>query len=77
MNPEYEGKDRMLSEAEGYRLLKSCAIPVPRFDIASGSGKAAEIADEIGYPVVMKVISPQIVHKSDAGGVITGIQSRE
>jgi acetyl coenzyme A synthetase (ADP forming)-like protein len=66
----------MLSEADAYRLLKHYDIPVPGHGIAKDAGGAGEIAEGIGYPVVMKVISPQIVHKSDAGGVMTGIRSR-
>ena len=64
---------QLLSEAEGYELLKSAGIPVPQFVVARSSAEAANAAGTIGYPVVMKVISPQVVHKSDAGGVIFGL----
>jgi len=67
----------LLSEAEGYSLLADAAIPVPRYLIASSRDDAARAADTIGYPVVMKVISPDVIHKSDAGGVVTGIGSAE
>jgi acetyl coenzyme A synthetase (ADP forming)-like protein len=66
---------RMLSEAEGFRLLKNYGIPVPEFFVARTRHEVAEGAGRVGYPLVMKVISPQVIHKSDAGGVITGIQS--
>jgi len=66
---------RMLSEAEGYHLLKDHDIPVPEFFIARNRKDVAEGAGRVGYPLVMKVISPDIIHKSDAGGVITGIMS--
>jgi len=66
---------RMLSEPEGYRLLADHGIPVPEFFIARTRKDVAECAGHAGYPLVMKVISPQIIHKSDAGGVITGIMS--
>ncbi|WP_338151814.1 acetate--CoA ligase family protein [Methanoculleus sediminis] len=65
----------MLTESEGYRLLESCGIPVPPHHLAASAGDARVAAGRIGYPVVMKVISPEIVHKSDVGGVITGIES--
>jgi len=65
----------LLSEAEGYALLAAHAIPVPRYAVAATQDEAAGAADAIGYPVVMKVISPDIVHKSDAGGVVAGISS--
>ena len=66
---------QLLSEAEGHELLKSAGIPVPRFVVTRSSADAAKAADTIGYPVVMKVISQQVVHKSDAGGVIINITS--
>ena len=66
---------RLLSEAEGYGLLKSAGIPVPGFSVVTAATDAANAADTIGYPVVMKVISKQVVHKSDAGGVILNIRS--
>ncbi len=66
---------RLLSEAEGYELLRESGIPVPEYAIVQNEEDAAAFADSIGYPVVMKVISPQIVHKTDAGGVVLEIQS--
>ncbi|HQD26235.1 MAG TPA: acetate--CoA ligase family protein [Methanoculleus thermophilus] len=65
---------RMLTESEGYRLLDSCGIPVPPHHLSASAADARAAADRIGYPVVMKVISPEIIHKSDVGGVITGIR---
>ncbi|MFA4876818.1 MAG: acetate--CoA ligase family protein [Methanoregula sp.] len=67
----------MLSESEGYDLLKEYGVPVPAYRIVMTPHDAAEAAEAIGFPVVMKIISPQIVHKSDAGGVIVGIGSRD
>ncbi|WP_332450496.1 acetate--CoA ligase family protein [Methanoculleus sp.] len=69
--------ERMLSESEGYRLLEACGIPVPPHHLATSASDAQAAAERIGYPVVMKIVSPQIVHKSDAGGVITGVESPE
>ncbi len=66
--------ERMLTESEGYRLLDSCGIPVPPHHLATSAGDARAAAGRIGYPVVMKIISPEIIHKSDVGGVITGIE---
>lgn len=67
---------RRLGEAEGYALLTMYGIPVPRHAVATNRQGAADAADAIGYPVVVKVVSPDIVHKSDAGGVRTGVRSR-
>jgi ATP-grasp domain/CoA binding domain len=66
---------QLLSEAEGYELLKTAGIPVPRFVITHSSAEAEKAAGSIGCPVVMKVISQQVVHKTDAGGVILNIMS--
>lgn len=76
-----KGKDRiamvrqLLPEAEGYELLQGAGIPVPQFSVARTAQEAGIAADKIGYPVVMKIISKQVVHKSDAGGVILNIRS--
>ncbi|WP_207231408.1 acetate--CoA ligase family protein [Methanofollis fontis] len=64
---------RRLSEAEGYALLEKYGIRVPKYKIAGDRGEAGQIATEIGFPVVMKIVSTDIIHKSDAGGVRTGI----
>ncbi|HOT93978.1 MAG TPA: acetate--CoA ligase family protein [Methanoregulaceae archaeon] len=68
---------RMLSEAEGYDLLRTYGVPVPAYERVSSPEQAGEAAERIGFPVVMKVISPQIIHKSDAGGVVIGVGSRD
>ncbi len=65
----------LLSEADGYELLKQYGIPVPRSTVVHTAEEAGRAADGIGFPVVAKIVSPQVVHKSDAGGVITGITS--
>ena len=66
---------RMLSEAEGYALLKNHGIPVPEYSVVRTRQEVTKAADQTGYPLVMKVMSPQVIHKSDAGGVLTGIRS--
>jgi len=65
--------DRLVSEAEGYRLMEKYGIPVPKYAVARSADEAAAAADAIGYPVVLKVVSEQIVHKSDAGGVVLSL----
>ncbi len=67
--------EKMLSETEGYDLLDEHGIPVPPHRLVTNAEDAAEAAESIGPPVVMKVISPQIIHKSDVGGVVTGIET--
>lgn len=68
---------KLLSEAEGYDLLKKHGIPTPEHRIVKSADEAVKIADKFGYPVVAKIVSPQVVHKSDAGGVIAGIKNNE
>ena len=50
-------------------------IPVTKFKLALNEKEAAKYADEIGYPVVLKIVSPDIIHKSDAGGVIVNLKN--
>lgn len=58
-----------LLETEAKEILKEYRIPVPEFRLARSKQEATRLAGEIGYPVTAKVVSPQIIHKSDAGGV--------
>lgn len=67
----------MLSESEGYDLLTRYGIPTPKYRIVTRAEDAGAAAEAIGFPVVMKIISPQIIHKSDAGGVIVGVGTKE
>jgi len=66
----------MLSEFESYDLLKQYGVPVPDHIVVKTAAEAGKAAEKIGFPVVMKIYSPQIVHKSDAGGVIVSIPSK-
>jgi len=58
-----------IPEVETIELLETYGLPVPRGKLASSSDEAVKIADEIGYPVVLKVVSDDIIHKSDVKGV--------
>ena len=49
--------------------MKAYGLPLPSSALATSEAEAVKIAKKIGYPVVMKIASPQIIHKSDAGGV--------
>ncbi len=62
-----------LTAPEAKAVCDACAIAVPKEGLATSAKQAAAIADEIGYPVVMKVVSPDILHKTEAGGVITNL----
>ena len=69
-----EGRASLLEE-EGQRVLAAYGLPLPESRLAESRGAAVRAAKAIGYPVVMKIASPQIVHKSDAGGVRVGLGS--
>jgi acetyl-CoA synthetase (ADP-forming) len=58
-----------LLESEAKIIVKEYGITVPKFQLATNEKEAAKIAQEIGFPVVAKIVSPEIIHKSDAGGV--------
>lgn len=58
-----------LLEEEGQEVLRAYGFPLPKSELAKTENDAVKIAKKIGYPVVMKIASPQIIHKSDAGGV--------
>ena len=60
-------------EPEAKRLLSLAGLPVPRYFWAKTTAEAGRFAAEIGFPVVAKVVSAEIVHKSDQGGVVVGI----
>lgn len=70
-------KGDILTEREGKRLLALYGIPVVRETLATDSEEAARIAKDLTFPVAMKVESAQIVHKTDVGGVMLNISSRE
>ncbi|MCF7808870.1 MAG: acetate--CoA ligase family protein [Candidatus Marinimicrobia bacterium] len=62
---------------EGQGLLKACQIPGPRGGVAQSVREAVDLANDIGYPIVMKVVSRDILHKSDAGGVLLNLDNEE
>jgi acyl-CoA synthetase (NDP forming) len=59
------------------RLFALAGMEVPRFTWAKTLEEAVRSAHEIGYPVVGKVVSPEVMHKADRGGVVVGIDSDE
>lgn len=71
-----EGRNKLL-EHEAYEFLKAYELPVPKFGLATTKDEAADIAERIGYPVVLKIVSQDIVHKSDVGGVKVNISSEQ
>jgi len=68
-----ESTARFVLEPEAIGVLERYGIPYPRHGLARSPEEAARIANDLGYPVVLKVVSPDVVHKSDAGGVVVGV----
>jgi len=71
-----EGKTH-LGELDCIELLKCYGFPVLSSQLAKSDVEAAEMAEAIAFPVVMKIVSPQILHKTDANGVVLGIKNKE
>ncbi|MBN2460125.1 MAG: bifunctional acetate--CoA ligase family protein/GNAT family N-acetyltransferase [Candidatus Cloacimonetes bacterium] len=67
----------VMTEFEAKQLLKNYRIPVIKNGLAKTEEEAVRLADNIGYPLVMKIASPDIIHKTDVGGVILNIPNRE
>ena len=65
----------LLTEDEAKKILKYYNFPIVKTSVARSPEEAAKVASEIGFPVVLKILSPQIIHKSDAGGVILNLNS--
>lgn len=68
-----EGREA-LTEIEAKQVFEAYQLPVTRSLVAKSEDEAVKLATEIGFPVVMKIVSPQILHKSDAGGVKVNIK---
>jgi acyl-CoA synthetase (NDP forming) len=66
---------RLLNEVEAKELLKNAGISVIETRLAKTKKEAVLLSKELGFPVVMKIVSPDIVHKSDVGGVVLGLAS--
>jgi acetate---CoA ligase (ADP-forming) subunit beta len=64
-----------VSEPDAKRLLSAAGLAVPRFVAVADPGQIEPAAADLGFPLVAKVVSTRIVHKSDVGGVHTGIES--
>ncbi|MEJ2656708.1 MAG: acetate--CoA ligase family protein [Desulfobacterales bacterium] len=66
-----------LGELDGTDLLKCYGFHILPTKLAKNEAEAANIAADMTFPVVMKIVSPQILHKSDAGGVLVGLKNEQ
>src|ERR1700759_2958511 len=68
-------KRTSLTAPEGKIVCDAYGIPVPKEGVAKSAADAAKIATGMGFPVVMKIVSPDILHKTEAGGVVVGVKT--
>ncbi|WP_431855335.1 acetate--CoA ligase family protein [Azospirillum sp.] len=66
-----------LTAPEAKELCDLYDIPVPREGLARNAAEAVAFAEAMGFPVVLKIVSPQILHKTEAGGVLVGLRTAE
>ena len=66
-----------LTAPEGKIVCDAYGITVPKEGLATSTAEAATIAAGMGFPVVLKIVSPEILHKTEAGGVLVGVNSAE
>ena len=71
-----EGRKSLL-ETEAKEVCREYRIPVTKFELAESEADAVRFANGIGYPVVLKIVSPDVVHKSDVGGVEIGLKGED
>ena len=67
----------VLTEIESKQILEEAGIPTTTARLARTADEAVKAAKEFGYPVVLKIVSPDVTHKSDVGGVQLGLNSPE
>jgi len=70
-------KSREIGEMESKEILEAYGFVTPKGSIATTAEQSVNIAEQLGYPVVLKIWSPDILHKSDVGGVKLGIRSAQ
>jgi len=70
-------KRRVLLGSEAHAIAEAYDIPVARIRLATNSEEAKLLAEELGYPIVLKIASPDIIHKSDIGGIKVGLTTPE
>ena len=66
---------KTITEESSKAILKTYGIKVPPFVLVTSVKEAAKQAKKIGFPLVMKIVSPQISHKTDVGGVKVGLDN--
>jgi acyl-CoA synthetase (NDP forming) len=68
-------KRAQLTELESKELLKEAGVPVVEARLAQTKAEASALARKMGFPVALKIVSPDVIHKSDSGGVVLGLDN--
>lgn len=68
---------KYLLETEAKTICTEYGIPVTKFKLAKNEAEAVKFSEEIGFPVVLKIVSPDIIHKSDVGGVMLNLKDKK
>src|SRR6478672_5628889 len=63
-----------LTAPEGKLVCDAYGISVPQEGVVKNAAEAAKLASQMGFPVVLKIVSPEILHKTEAGGVLVGVK---
>jgi 3-hydroxypropionyl-CoA synthetase (ADP-forming) len=71
------GKDKVITEEQAKGILTEYGVKVPDYALVRSADEAAAQAKRIGFPLVMKIVSPQILHKTEVGGVKVGVSSEQ
>jgi acetate---CoA ligase (ADP-forming) len=71
------GGQRVLETGEAHALLKAYGVPTPAEALATSANEVVDLARHIGFPVALKLVSPQILHKTDVGGVMLDVKDEE
>jgi acetyltransferase len=74
---KHEGRDSYIPQHDAFELLSAYGIPVPRLARVQDASELATAAKRVGFPCVLKVDSADVIHKSDEGGVVLGLENLE
>lgn len=72
-----KGNPKVITEESSKEILGEYGIKVPKYALVTNSDEAVQRSKEIGFPLVAKIVSPDILHKTDVGGVKVGLNSEE
>lgn len=71
-----DGRKHLL-ESEAKTVCMEYGVPVTKFQVARDEEEAVKLAEELGFPVVLKIVSPDVIHKSDVGGVFVDLKTAD